>query len=147
MIKSLAWRSRQRSQPSYDKTIDAVLWWAVLEPMRIATLVTLLVTTRALVAGQSTSANLFTGLELGSHDVGFRLLIERDTTRPPLPDSSDTSGRVMPIAVWYPRTPAASVERVAGWRLRAHLCAVIVRRVQDETCVGSRRRTLIDVGR
>ena len=67
-----------------------------------AAFITAFLTVVRLSATQAVSLDFIADLQPGPHDVGFRLLIETDKTRPALPESSDESGRVMPIAIWYP---------------------------------------------
>ena len=59
------------------------------------------------VAALFVVASLTGILEPGPNPVGFRLIVERDDTRPALPPAKGT-GRQMPIAIWYPAAKAGT---------------------------------------
>jgi hypothetical protein len=96
-------------------------------------LVAWLVCLVAQALAQPSASPFFTTLRLGPLAVGVRLIVETDRSRPALPDSSDTSGRVMPIAIWYPsagRDARATPMRVDDYiRLSA---AALSGRASDE---------------
>jgi hypothetical protein len=71
----------------------------------------------ATIQALAVASALLGPLTPGPHAVGFRFIVEMDTTRPVLPPEANGSGRPVPIAVWYPAQPTA----VAPLRLRDYV--------------------------